>query len=142
MKKILCALLMLCLTLPTFAACSENGQGNITDTSNVETTDTGEPEIPAEVLDIIKDKKTSYVICRPDKADKDGALVGACRELSDAFFTATGAFLPLANDWFYDRSDIPEYEILVGANDRDETRSVSDGLLYSNYVIRYRRRKR
>ena len=136
MKKILCALLILCLTLPAFAACSANGQGNITDTSNVETTDTGEPELPAEVLDIIKDKKTSYVICRPDKADKDGALVGACRELSDAFFTATGAFVPLANDWFYDRSDIPEYEILVGANDRDETRSVSDGLLFSNYVIR------
>ena len=78
MKKILCAILMLCLTLPTFAACSAGGEGNITDTSNVDTTDTGEPDLPAEVLDIIKEKKQhfqNYLLALPHRSSYSDPLL-------------------------------------------------------------------
>lgn len=139
MKKLLCVLLASLLMIPTLSACfgGDNGENSGTSsTSDSGTGDSGEPVTPAEVLEIIKDKKTSYVICRPDKADREGELVSACRDLSNAFFKATGVTVNLANDWFKDAADIPEYEILVGGNDRDETRSVAEGMLGANYAIR------
>lgn len=137
MKKLLCAFLAILLLLPAAVSCNGSGEGeSTTSVTDDLTSDSGELAPPAEVLDIIKDGKSSYVICRPDKADKNGALVAACRDLSNSLFEATGATINLANDWFRDESDIPEYEILVGGTDREETRSVADGLLSANYAIR------
>ena len=137
MKKFLCTLLAIGLMLPAIASCSGSGDGEGTASSaDGQTTGSDGPATPAEVLDIIKDAKSSYVICRPDKANKDGELVSACRDLSDALFDATGVSIKLANDWFSEKSDIPEYEILVGSTDRDETRSVAEELLSANYAIR------
>ena len=125
--------------LPVLSACFGGGNEENSGTSfsgDSGTADSGEPVVPAEVLEIIKEKKTAYVICRPDKADKDGELVAACRELSNAFRRATGVTVNLSNDWFRDPAEIPEYEILVGKNNREETRSVTEGMLSANYAVR------
>ena len=65
MKKLLCVLLASLLMIPTLSACfgGDNGENSGTSsTSDSGTEDSGEPVTPAEVLEIIKDKKTSYVI--------------------------------------------------------------------------------
>ncbi len=111
------AIILICLTLfPMLASCklSEDGE-----------TGSGEGEGPSETVwvDLVKDKKTEYIIVRPDKINFE--MTAPLTKLRSAVMDllADGESVKVRGDFLKKGDTLPEKakEIVVGVTNRPET---------------------
>ena len=131
MKKTFCpaAIALLAILLCLFSACGE------ADPALAETTAVPETTAPPTPLSLVSGGKSEYIIVRGETADD--IEVDAAIALHTAFANA-GVKVGITTDWEKDGADPaarPKYEILVGHTNREETKTVTDRLLYDAYAV-------
>ena len=131
MKKTFCpaAIALLAILLCLFSACGE------ADPALAETTAVPETTAPPTPLSLVSGGKSEYIIVRGETADD--IEVDAAIALYTAFANA-GVKVGITTDWEKDGADPaarPKYEILVGHTNREETKTVTDRLLYDAYAV-------
>lgn len=133
LTKWISCMLILVLVL-TLGACgkSDDVSDNTSDTTTTTATDTTAPAVTVE--NITMAQLTDYVLVRPEDAG-DG-LVKAVVELRSALINSLESDLMIKSDLYSDTVPalkIGEFEILIGACDRDESRQFAENLKKDDY---------
>ncbi len=125
MKRILAALLTVCMMPMLFCACNGGG-GNGSDTTTPETTpETVPPPIANPAF-------SEFQIVRPDEASQ--TVIEGMQALNDAVRKKTGKGLSLKTD--FRAADEIACEILIGSTNREATKTVAAQLQAGDYVIK------
>ena len=131
MKKILCVLLLICLLVPSFAACTGDP---VTPPAGDETPDSGlDAAVEADRTKLMVDGVSQYTLIRSDAA-KDQTALKMMQKINRAIRDRTGAEMQMDSDW--DKKDMTKYEILVGDTNRPETAEVLATLGDYNFAIK------
>ena len=93
----------------------------------------------AETSALIVDK--AYQIVRGESLDAADADVLAAMELRQLLQDKTGISLALTTDWYKKEEDIPKKEILVGQNDREESREIYASLEAFDWCVAVKNEK-
>lgn len=141
MKRIISAILALVMLAFCFASCTTTGNGDGTTTGGQEDstpTDSGSgtPEPPkSEGISI--EELAKFSIVRPSGAST--AIVDAMRDLQAKIKEVYGVELKVGDD-FYREGDpmfpMGEFEIVLGASDRPETKEFLSEMRYNDYGYR------
>ncbi len=118
--------------------CSKDEQGDtVTGEVTFDYTTSGDVSVSTgKTLTFIKDGSSEYTLVRPDRADSKGTVVEAATRLRNAIETASGIKLDFTTDWVMPDTDTTDNkEILVGNNDRPETKQVAATLREDDYAI-------
>lgn len=121
---------LLCVILMLLSSCN-GGVGSGDDSDDSSGTDTGSA---ASLIDILATGDTAYQMIRPTKASKD--IVDKFTKIRETIKNKYGVSLTLNDDWINPNIPLPEYEILFGNVDRDETRAVKADLARNEYAVR------
>lgn len=125
---ILCALLIL------LSACAGGGTGDETATDGTtESTGIDTKETDSDFLDIFAVGDGAYTLIRPSVTT--GELLAEFLKIKELMKIQMAAAIPVNDDWINPNKPLPEYEILVGNVDRDETRSVKESLGRNEYTV-------
>jgi len=126
MKKILYIILSVLFVLPLVVGCSQSGKKANENTSS----DPG--NVSPDTFEILPDSLSKYTITRA--ADCGGIVLNSVNQLKNAINSAYGVELATGDDFYREGyNTIPEYEILVGSTDRDESKEFLSDLKYDDY---------
>jgi len=118
MKKLLCLILAILFISLTFTAC--NRSDNTSDGNGNLTNDPPAEEKPP--LEISLEALSGYTVIRADECGGD--IISAVNELVNAINDTYGISLPKGDDFYREGyNTISEFEIIVGATNREESKS-------------------
>lgn len=104
----------------------DNGDTEETTVSSVSETD--------GMIKIAENGSSEYEIIFPENTDSK--LREEIMALKEAIYEATGARIEVRDDYIKaGKSEVGEYEILVGSTNRDESAEVCEGLGYRDYTV-------
>ncbi len=132
MKKLILALAVL-LVLFSLAACGEKPEAP----SPSESTSGELPPPAPEAITVFSEGVSQYKLIRPDAVSDE--IKNAVIKLHQAMNQKYGIIFPLATDFEkrdFDVSTRYQYEIVVGATNRDESMAAMDELSYNESLIR------
>lgn len=122
--------LILCIfTIASFFACG-GGSGNTTDSTGGSDSET-KGGTPTDIITLISDKASDYVIVRPENKD---AETDAATELRRAVNDKYGIRLAMQDDW--DGNGTTAHEIIIGHTSREETKNLICDMRADDWSIR------
>jgi len=126
--KIYAVFLLSVMLLILLSAC-DNTLKQTEQTTMIET------EQPPLSLEIIKEGKSNFVICRPDETTDE--IIETGQKLINAIKNTTGAAVEFKSDWLRNDEAMPteRYEILLGNTNRPESIQTIKTLKYNDYFI-------
>lgn len=137
-KALICLLLSSTLLL---AACAGDGTPADTttspteDTTPVESSTAGGDSVDPNIVNIISDSASQYIIIRPEDAADNG--VAAAVKLKAAIKEHIGVDLELKDDWVHstDTEALTRPEIIVGNCAREEYVNIKDSIEERGFII-------
>lgn len=123
MKKKALSLILCIFTLASLFSCS--GGGDKPDNSSESGSE------PAKTVTLVSDKKSDYVIVRPENKD---AETDAATELRRAVNEKYGVRLAMQDDW--DGNGTTAHEIIIGHTAREETKTLISDMRSDDWCIR------
>lgn len=139
--RLLTLFLSMLMVLGCLTACGgtkvEDTTTAATTTTVTEQTTTVETTKPIEMLDLIANGATEYVLVRSEEASS--AIVQAVTELRNKIIEATGVGLKYETDWIKRGAEVPEQakEIVVGTTNRPQTIAAQESIREKDFVIAY-----
>ncbi len=124
---------VLCLAALLLVGCGK-GNGTTDETTARQTgseTEAPETDLP---LTLVEKGKSSYTVVYPE--DADTKVIRAARSLATALKSYTGADIGNQDDYLKKDESAPEYEILVGLTNRQESTEAYKDLAAGEYTVR------
>lgn len=141
-RSVLLTSISIILIICTLSSCTGRTvpPTDVPGTSGAVTTALPEPAgelevpVPGEKIEVrIGDSSTAYKLVRPDKDNT--ARTKILIDLNNYFKEIAGFSLTPMTDWHRAGDALPEYEILLGNADRDETRDAMSRIGYDGFSV-------
>ena len=134
-------LLSMLMILGCLTACGgtkvEDTTTAVTTTTVTEQTTTVETTKPIEMLDLIADGASQYVLVRSEEAST--AIIQCVTDLRNQIQEITGVGLKYQTDWIKRGAEVPDQakEIVVGTTNRPQTVAAQQSIREKDFIIAY-----
>ena len=139
--RLLTLLLSMLMILGCLTACGgtkvEDTTTAVTTTTVTEQTTTVETTKPIEMLDLIADGASQYVLVRSEEAST--AIIQCVTDLRNQIQQITGVGLKYQTDWIKRGAEVPDQakEIVVGTTNRPQTVAAQQSIREKDFIIAY-----
>lgn len=137
--RLLTLFLSMLMVLGCLTAC---GGSTVADTTTAATTvteqtTTAETTKPVEMLDLIADAASEYVLVRSEEAST--TIIQCVTDLRNQIKEITGASLKYETDWIKRGAEVPAQakEIVVGTTNRPQTIAAQESIREKDFIIAY-----